>query len=120
MSRRIGAVEFEDGHRMYLLYNGTVDIAFRALFDTPEAPWAWYESGKLEDYREPENAAAGEEPVVLITDLTCEPHEDGLFRFHTRASRHARWITGPNSEEEAHRESDEANRADFRSYMWGS
>lgn len=97
MSRSLAAVDFTDGLRLYLIYDGTVGVAWRTLFTTPEAAWDWYESGSL-DFAEPANAARSELPVVLTVDLNFDGEES--FQFQTRASAEAMWLTGPCSTDE--------------------
>lgn len=98
MSRSVGAVDFEDGRRLYLIYDGTVGVARRPLFETSDAAWDWYCAESVE-FAEPVSAASTELPVVLTIDL----HYDGQERwqFETRASAEAMWITGPSSSEDA-------------------
>lgn len=98
MSRSLGAVDFEDGRRLYLIFDGTVGVARRPLFESSEAAWGWYEAENLE-FAEPVDATSTELPVVLTTDL----HYDGQERwqFETRASAEAMWLTGPSSSEDA-------------------
>lgn len=97
MSRSLAAVDFKDGLRLYLIYDGTVGVAWRPLFTTAEAAWDWYESGSL-DFAEPFNAARSELPVVLTVDLNLEGEES--VQFQTRASAEAMWLTGPCSTDE--------------------
>lgn len=98
MSRSLGAVDFEDGRRLYLIYDGTVGVAWRPLFETSDAAWDWYCAESVE-FAEPVSAASTELPVVLTVDL----HYDGQERwqFESRASAEAMWLTGPGSSEDA-------------------
>jgi len=116
MARNLGVVEFADGHRLYLIVDGTVDMALRPLFDSSDAAWAWYADGKQLDFPEPAGASEHEEPVTVIRDLAFadDPHRRDLFRFESLASRAGRWLTGPCSEEEVDLEA----RAD-RFEGWG-
>jgi hypothetical protein len=98
MSRSLGAVDFEDGRRLYLLFDGTVGCAWRPLFETQEAAWDWYCAGSIE-FAEPASAAKTELPVVVIVDLHYE-NED-RWKFESRASVEAMWLTGPISSEDA-------------------
>lgn len=66
MSRRIGAVQFSDGHRLYLIFDGTVDVALRPLFDSPDAAWSW--DGKQVDFPEPRDASTSEESIIVVRD----------------------------------------------------
>jgi len=102
VARNLGAVEFSDGHRLYMIFDGTVDIAQRPLFDSPDAAWSWYADGKQIDFPEPLEASNSEEPVTVVKDLAYvdDPVRRDLFAFESRASRHARWLTGPRSESE--------------------
>jgi hypothetical protein len=61
MSRATATVTYPDGTVKYGIYNGTVDIFCRHLFDTPEEAWAYWDEYKKADYdskkwdsREPE------------------------------------------------------------------
>lgn len=99
MSRSLAAVDFKDGLRLYLIYDGTVGVAWEPLFNTPEAAWEWYEAGSL-DFAAPPNAASSELPVVLRVDINC----DESVHFETRASAEAMWLTGPCNTEQAQAE----------------
>lgn len=122
MSRRIGAVQFSDGHRLYLIFDGTVDVALRPLFDSPDAAWSWYADGKQLDFPEPLEASTSEESITVVSDHTYldDPERRDLYEFHSRASRHARWLTGPRSESESQAESDAERRDEWRRHgEWG-
>ncbi|WP_298705565.1 hypothetical protein [uncultured Variovorax sp.] len=119
MSRNIGAVEFEDGHRMYLLVNGTVDTALRPLFDTPEEVWAWFQTGKLKDSSEPDGARLDEEVARIIMNFDWPQAQHEFSTFETRASRKAKWVTGPCSYVDATVDAEREERADMINYMWG-
>jgi hypothetical protein len=52
MSRASARVKFPDGTIKHTVYNGTMDVYWRPLFNTPKAAWdAWreYYSDKLDD-----------------------------------------------------------------------
>lgn len=98
MSRSLGAVDFEDGRRLYLIYDGTVGVARQPLFETLEAAWDWYCDGSIE-FAQPVNAVSTELPVVLTVDLNFDGQE--RWQFESRASADAMWLTGPASSEEA-------------------
>ncbi|BFO07284.1 hypothetical protein LU674_001720 [Pseudomonas alloputida] len=98
MSRSVGAVDFEDGRRLYLIYDGTVGVAWRPLFETSDAAWDWYCAESVE-FAEPVGAASTELPVVLTIDLHYDDQE--RWKFASRASADAMWLTGPASSDEA-------------------
>ncbi|WP_219096175.1 hypothetical protein [Pseudomonas sp. UMAB-40] len=98
MSRSLGAVDFEDGRRLYLIYDGTVGNARRPLFDTRQAAWDWYCAGCIE-FAEPAGAVGTELSVVLTVDLHCDGQE--RWQFESRASAEAMWLTGPSNSEDA-------------------
>jgi len=101
MSRSCAAVDFEDGRRLYLIFDNTVDVAYRPLFETAKAAWAWYEAGLLE-FAVPANAADTELPVTLTKDLHYDGNEG--WQFASRASAEAMWLTGPRSRDELYQE----------------
>ena len=122
MSRRIGAVQFSDGHRLYLIFDGTVDVALRPLFDSPDAAWSWYADGKQVDFPEPRDAATSEESITVVSDhlYLDDPERRVLYEFQSRASRNARWLTGPRSESESQAESDAERQDEWRRHgEWG-
>lgn len=98
MSRSLGAVDFKDGRRLYLIYDGTVGNARRPLFETRQAAWDWYNDEAIE-FAEPVGAVGTELPVVLTPDLHCDGQE--RWQFESRASAEALWLTGPTSSEDA-------------------
>ncbi|MDN7684058.1 hypothetical protein [Burkholderia cenocepacia] len=103
MARIIGAVNFKDGRRLYLIFDRTTDIALRPLFDTKGAAQQWDDEKSME-YVQPTNAVATEEPVEILTDLAFDG--DCRFVFPSRASAKAMWLTGPRSVSELDEEND--------------
>ncbi|HEP6430613.1 hypothetical protein [Burkholderia arboris] len=101
MARIIGAVNFKDGRRFYLIFDRTTDIALRPLFDTKVAAQQWDEERSIE-YVQPANAVATEEPVEILTDLAFDGN--CRFVFPSRASAKAMWLTGPISLSEVEEE----------------
>ncbi len=97
MSRSLAMVEFEDGRRLYLIYDCTVCYAYRPLFETTKAAWDWYVAGKP-DIPEPPNASSTELPVIVTTDLHFEGQE--RWQYESRASADSMWLTGPRNSEE--------------------
>lgn len=98
MSRSLGAVDFKDGRRLYLIFDGTVGVARRPLFESRQEAWDWYEADSVE-FAEPVGAASTELPVVLTPDLNFDGQD--RWQFETRASAEAMWLTGPISSEGA-------------------
>lgn len=98
MKKYVGAVVFEDSTRLYLIYDGMLDVAMRPLFPTEKTARDWHKAG-APTCNEPEEAAASEEAVTIITDVT--PGEDGKIclvgSFASRASKKTMWLTGPRS-----------------------
>lgn len=97
MSRSLAMVEFEDGRKLYLIYDSTVCYAFRPLFETAKAAWDWYVGGKP-DIPEPPNASSTELPVIVTTDVHFEGQEH--WQYESRASADSMWLTGPRNFEE--------------------
>ncbi|EFH2752791.1 hypothetical protein ABM976_000924 [Escherichia coli] len=90
MSHSVFTVEFEDGFRMYGINDGSASCLHPFLFLTPNDAKDWIFSGNRETRKipsEPENALFSDAPIVI------GPGE--AWAFNSRASRTARWITGP-------------------------
>lgn len=94
MARYTGAVEFADGSRLYLIYCGTVNEAWRPLFHTAEEAWLWDREEAIE-FPTPADAKASEESVTVFPDIYLEDANSQSFQ--SEASRKAMWLTGPNS-----------------------
>ncbi|MGF6658601.1 hypothetical protein QF000_000245 [Paraburkholderia atlantica] len=109
MARTVGAVDFADGKRLYLIFDRTVDIALRPLFETKGAALQWDDEQTLE-YVEPTNAVQTEEAVEVLTHLGFDGDE--RFIFESRASRKAMWLTGPASKLEMYDENLRASGGD--------
>jgi hypothetical protein len=103
MARIVGAVDFSDGRRFYLVIDRTSGIALRPLFETKAEAERWIDEQTIE-YVEPSNAVATEEPVTILTDLAFDG--DRRFVLHSRASAKAMWLTGPRSRDERYEEND--------------
>lgn len=110
MARVIGAADFVDGSRLFLIYCDTSDSAYRQLFKTPEAASACLASGM--NLKEP--SIIGDEQAVTITTDMNNPSTSELTNFVSRASKDGMWITGPLSAYDA---LDERLRADEVSYL---
>lgn len=84
MSRGSAAVLFPDGEVRYGIYNGTVDLMWRHLFDTTTEAWDAWDVYYRGDGTEPP-VPEGEEvfDVVIYSDY-------GVHSWPGRASRH--WI----------------------------
>lgn len=104
MARIVGAVEFKDGRRLYLVVDGTTSIAFRPLFDSEDAAREWADDSSTE-FVQPTNAEVSEEPVEILMDLAFSG--DQRFLFPSRASAKAKWLTGPRSLWELDEENDQ-------------
>lgn len=101
MARIVGAVDFKDGQRLFLVYDRTADIALHPLFETKSAAEQWIDEQSIE-YVQPSNAVATEEPVAVLADLAFG--DNSRFVFESRASRKAMWLTGPASKLEMYDE----------------
>ncbi|MEA5098586.1 MAG: hypothetical protein VB032_08645 [Burkholderiaceae bacterium] len=98
MAGQIGAVVFADSARLYLVYDGTMDIALRPLFPTEQAARDWLVAG-MPVVAKPNEAEPSDEAVTVIVDLALEADgELGLAgHFPSRASKENLWLTGPRS-----------------------
>lgn len=97
MSQQVGAVIFEDGSRLYLIFDDAHNQALRPLFASVAAARAWLDRG-LPSASSPKTPEP-EEAVRLITDIALEADQTLLphISFASRASRQAMWLTGPRS-----------------------
>jgi hypothetical protein len=90
LSHNIFVAKFDDGLRMYGINNGTACHMYAFLFQSREEAEYWLVSN-ARDSRTfpvmPKNASMTDENV------TIGPDEEWAFR--SRASRTAKWITGP-------------------------
>jgi hypothetical protein len=93
MSRNVGSVEFDDGTVLYFVYNGTVDVASRSLFNTQEEAWESHVN-KVVSVK-PTNPKATEEDVNLCIDIHFKDNHN--YSFPSKASKIDMWITGPRS-----------------------
>lgn len=106
MSRNIGAVRFPDGHLLYFVHDGTVDIARPTLYNTlPECSVAW-DSDEIPST--PHHTLAGDDEQVEVMPYYY-PGEQNEVRYESTASRLAMRITGPLSLEEVQSEFDKAH-----------
>lgn len=97
MARIVGAVDFEDGRRLFFVYCNTTDVALRPLFESAEAAEQWIDERPIE-FVAPANAVRTEERVQLVLNLDSPgAKNDG---FPSRASAKAMWLTGPRSMDE--------------------
>ncbi len=98
MTRKIGAVIFEDATRLFLIYDETANAALRPLFLSEKAARDWLR-GNTPTPVTPKKAAESEENVKLIMDISLEQDKAYLshISFASRASRKDLWLTGPRS-----------------------
>lgn len=110
MSRSVGEVTFADGSCLFLIYDGTIELARRPLFDSAEAAWAWYCNGSV-PLPEPDKGQIQEEPVTVISDRSM----DKTFQspFQSRACRQSMWLTGPQDWEGSVREQEDPDDHGF-------
>jgi hypothetical protein len=94
LSRNISTVVFSDSSQLYFVYDNTVDLSIRPLFQTEIDAWNWYRDGSLL-FAEPPNAILTEETVDVSTDIAR--HDDAEFIFQSRTSKKMLWLTGPRS-----------------------
>ncbi|EFR0234893.1 hypothetical protein HZM05_004500 [Salmonella enterica] len=90
MSHNIFVAEFEDGLRMYGINDGTACHMHEFLFQTLVEAEHWLTSGDRDSRTfpvMPKNASMTEESVTI--------GPDEAWAFRSRASRFAKWITGP-------------------------
>jgi len=96
MSHEVFIVEFSDGLRMYGVNDGMACHMHSFLFKTHNEATGWIFCGDRDSRRildEPDNASLTEEDVIVDPD---EP-----WSFRSRASRSAKWLTGPCINEDA-------------------
>lgn len=104
MANYTGAVRFPDGELRFFAYQGTTDIARRALFLRPE------EVTHEQAYLPAARSAPDEEPVDVMPYFE---HGSADILFRSRASRTLGLIVGPVSLDEAMREAAEADGGPF-------
>jgi hypothetical protein len=110
MSRSVGEVRFADGSCLFLIYDGTIELARRPLFDSVEAAWAWYSNGSPA-LPEPDNGKFQEEPVTVFSDRAM----DRAFQssFQSGACRQSMWLTGSQDLEGSMREREDPDDHGF-------
>ena len=97
MTKQVGAALFEDGTKLYLIYDGVSDLAMPHLFFTEHAAKSWVEDGMPEkDLMS--DAGVQEIPVTIVPDAS-DASDDGIpaGSFASTASRKDMCLTGPRS-----------------------
>lgn len=98
MANYVGAVRFPDGVLLYFSFAGTVDMARRPLFLTPDSV-----DHNQDIAKRAVNATSGD--PVEVMPYFC--HESDEVMFMSTASRQTMQITGAVSMDEASRLSDQ-------------
>lgn len=94
MSHNVVVVEFDDGLRLYAINDGTACILHPFLFLTHKDAVDWIFSGDRDSRLLP-----GMPEIAVKTDESVIIYPDEPWSFRSRASRSARWITGPCEKE---------------------
>lgn len=98
MARYTGAVRFKDGEVRYFVYDGTVDMARRALYASPDLAEQARHQPMLNDKSE----VAHDDVAVEVMPYYCHGGDGIAFASHADAARTR--LTGARSLEEATRQ----------------
>ncbi|MBS1188070.1 MAG: hypothetical protein H6R04_2088 [Burkholderiaceae bacterium] len=97
MTRYVGAVIFADQSKLYLIYDGMMDVALRPLFLTEKAALEWANAG-MPASNGPRDVDSSDEAVTVIPDVAETANGSGIgSHFASRASKKSMWLTGPCS-----------------------
>jgi len=92
----VGAVMFADKSKLYLIYDGAMDVALRPLFLTEKAAQDWANAGMPALNRTDTDTA--DEAVTVFPDAAEADKGSGFGdHFASRASRKSMWLTGSRS-----------------------